>query len=680
MSDTAAVTEPPPVRAAPPGGTGRHALDEPPDPRWARPAYWVLLAVTALTYLWDLGASGWANSFYAAAVQAGTQSWKAMLFGSLDAANLITVDKPPGALWVMALSGRIFGFSSWSMLVPEALMGVASVALLHAAVRRWYGPVAALAAGAVLAFTPAAVLIFRFNNPDALLVLLMTAAVYATVRAVDAAATRAGTRWLVLAGVLVGLGFLTKMLQVMLVVPALVAVFLLAAPVGWRRRIGQLLAAGAALVLSAGWYVALVQLWPAGSRPYIGGSTDNSLLELALGYNGLSRILGGEHGGRGGRGGPGAGGPPGGFGGPGGPGGAGGHGFGGGGFGGQSGIGRMFNADFAGNISWLLPAAAVVLVAGLWLTRRAARTDRTRAALVLFGGWMLVTWAVFSFMDGIIHPYYTVALAPGLAGTLAVGTALLWSRRTHPASRALLAATVLGTAVWSWVLLGETASFLPWLRWTVLVAGALAALGLLLAGRARRALTVATAVLALLATGGGALAYAADTAVTPRQGSIVSAGPSSGFGPGGPGAHHAGAGAGRDGRHGGGPGEQSTGPALTALLRSAGTRWSAATDGSQGAASLELASGTSVMGIGGFGGSDPAPTLAEFQQLVHQGAVHYFVAENHRGGPGGRAHDGGFGGFGPGGRNGVGQQISTWVAAHYQATTVDGQTVYDLTR
>jgi 4-amino-4-deoxy-L-arabinose transferase-like glycosyltransferase len=228
-----------------------------------------------------------ANDFYAAAVQAGTQSWKAWLFGSLDSGNAITVDKPPASLWVMVLSARIFGFSSWSLLVPQALMGVASVALLRAAVRRWAGPGTGLLAGAALAVTPAAVLMFRFDNPDALLVLLLVAATYATVRAIDAVSVRASTWWLVAAGAAVGFGFLTKMGQALLVVPAFGLVYLVAGPTRLRTRLLQLLAALGSMIVSAGWFVALVELWPADSRPYVGGSTTNSLLELALGYNGL---------------------------------------------------------------------------------------------------------------------------------------------------------------------------------------------------------------------------------------------------------------------------------------------------------------------------------------------------------------------------------------------------------
>ena len=231
------------------------------DPPWVRPALLTLLVGTAVLYLWGLGASGWANSFYSAAVQAGTKSWKAFFFGSSDASNFITVDKPPASLWVMEISARLFGVNSWSILVPQALEGVASVAVLYAAVRRSFRPGAALLAGLVLATTPVAALMFRYNNPDALLVLLLTVAAYATVRALE----RANTWWLVLAMSAVGTGFITKMLQALLVVPALGLVYLLAAPTPLRRRIVQLATGAVALVVSAGWWVAIVQ-FDAGRR------------------------------------------------------------------------------------------------------------------------------------------------------------------------------------------------------------------------------------------------------------------------------------------------------------------------------------------------------------------------------------------------------------------------------
>src|ERR1700733_390001 len=141
-------------------------------PRWELPALAALLIGTAILYLWDLGASGNANDFYAAAVQAGSKSWKAFFFGSFDSSNFITVDKPPASLWPMEISARVFGYNSWSMLVPQALEGVATVGLVYLTVRRWFSANAALLAGAVLALTPVAAMMFRFNNPDALLALL----------------------------------------------------------------------------------------------------------------------------------------------------------------------------------------------------------------------------------------------------------------------------------------------------------------------------------------------------------------------------------------------------------------------------------------------------------------------------------------------------------------------------
>ncbi|HLI56411.1 MAG TPA: glycosyltransferase family 39 protein, partial [Actinomycetota bacterium] len=267
-------------------------LGPPNDPGWARPALLGLLAATAVLYFWRLADSGWANSFYSAAVQAGTKSWKAFFFGSSDAANFITVDKPPAALWVMELSARIFGLHPWSVLAPEALEGVASVAVLYAAVKRWAGPAAGLVAGAVLALTPVAALMFRFNNPDALLVLLLVLGAYATVRAIE----EGSGAWLALAGVAVGFGFLAKMLQTLLVVPGFAAAYLLAAPVTFGRRVKRLAVAGAAMAASALWWVVAVMVVPAADRPYIGGSQDNSLWNLIFGYNGFGRLTGNETG------------------------------------------------------------------------------------------------------------------------------------------------------------------------------------------------------------------------------------------------------------------------------------------------------------------------------------------------------------------------------------------------
>src|SRR5580658_4221674 len=413
---------------APPGRRLRRLFRGPAEaPGWYRPALLAVLLGTALLYLWDLSASGYANSFYAAAVQAGTKSWKAWFFGSLDSSNFITVDKPPASLWIMGLSGRIFGFSSWSLLVPSALEGVAAVALLAATVRRVAGHAAALIAGAVLALTPAAVLIFRFDNPDAFLVLLLVLAVYCLTRALEAARTR----WVLAAGAVIGVAFLTKSGEGLLPVPAMGLAYLIAAPTTIWRRIWQLLAAVAAMVVSAGWWIAAVLLTPAADRPYIGGSTDNNPLQLAFGYNGFGRLFG-QGGGAGG--------------------GGGGGGFGGGSsFGGATGLARLFRGEFGLEISWLLPAAVLMIAALTWLTWGRKRTDPARAALIVWGGWLVVMGITFSYMQGTIHPYYTVALAAPIAALIGIGGVMLWQRRAEARgwiASAAIAVIVVVTCAW----------------------------------------------------------------------------------------------------------------------------------------------------------------------------------------------------------------------------------------
>jgi 4-amino-4-deoxy-L-arabinose transferase-like glycosyltransferase len=657
----------------------------PGNTRWARPALLVLLAGTALLYLWSLGSSGWANSFYSAAAQAGSQSWEAFFFGSSDSANSITVDKPPASLWLMSLSVRLFGLSSWSILVPEALCGVAAVGLLYAAVRRYATPGAGLIAGAVLALTPVATLMFRFNNPDALLTLLLVAAAYCTLRAIE----RGSTWWLVLAGTAVGFGFLTKMLQAFLVLPALAVAYLVAAPTPLRRRIGSVLAAGAAVVVSAGWWVAIVELIPAGSRPYIGGSQTNSVLELIFGYNGFGRLTGQETGSVGGA-------PGGGW--------------------GPTGATRLLDAQFGDQWSWLLPAALIFAGALLWWTRRAPRTDRTRAAVLLWGGWLLVTGLVFSYMAGIFHGYYLVALVPAVAALVGIGAATLWRQRSQPWARWVLAATVGITAIWAAVLLGRTPGWQPWLPTAVLVVGAAVVLALLGVHRMPRQAVVVLAAAAVLVGVAGPAAYSLQTASTAHGGAIPTAGPGTAGGrggAGGPGGGQFGAGAQRGNagalgvpplgtatgpgapgglaggptggaaggaagglaggqRGGGGPGgilgSETPSAQVTALLGADAGRytWVAATVGANSAAGYQLALNAPVMPIGGFNGNDPSPTLAQFQQLVAGGKIHYFI---------------GGGGAGPGmGGSGSGRQIGAWVAAHFTAKTVGTTTLYDLTQ
>ena len=619
------------------------------EPRWAGPALGALLAATALFWSIGLGRMGWANAFYAAAVQAGTKSWKAFLFGSSDAGNSITVDKPPAALWPMEISARIFGVNTWSILLPQILIGVATVALLYLIVKRHFGPAAGLIAGGALAITPVATLMFRYDNPDALLVFLMVAAVWALTRALG----DGRTRWLVLCGALIGVGFLTKQLQVMLVVPGLALTYLIAGPVGPWRRIGQLGAGLLAMICAAGWWVALVSLVPAADRPYVGGSTDNNFLNLTFGYNGMSRLVGGHHGGF--AGGPP---PPHGLGFPGGPG----HGpFGGS----EAGLTRMFSTVTGGQISWLLPAALIFLVVGIVLCGRASRTDQRRAQYLAWAGWLVGAGAVLSFMSGMFHDYYTVALSPAIAALVGIGVTQLWARRRTPWAGLALAGTVALTAVWSWILLGRTPGFVPPLRWIVLVAGITAAVGLAGAYGLRlrvsgRRLGGCAAALAAAAVVAGPIAYSLQTATTSHNGGIVLAGPTVEGSHGMPGAPR-GAGLGM--------GHPPNAQIVQMLSQNADYyTWVAATTGANQAAGYQLATGDAVMPIGGFMGGDPSPTLARFQQDVADGQIHYYIE--------GRGPDT------PPERQAPGtqaDQIASWVKQHFAANTVDGVTFYDLT-
>ncbi|GAA2391788.1 glycosyltransferase family 39 protein [Streptomyces coeruleofuscus] len=697
---------PPAPAEAPDAGEPKRPLRQrlwrgrPGDPRWARPAFLALLLATAVLYLYNLSASGYANSFYSAAVQAGSQSWKALFFGSLDAANAITVDKPPAALWPMALSVRLFGLSSWAILVPEVLMGVGTVAVVYAAVRRRFSPAAGLIAGAVLALTPVAALMFRFNNPDAMLALLMAVASYFVIRAL----ADGRTKWLVWAGVAIGFAFLAKTLQAFLILPPLALVYAVCAPVPVKKRFGQLALATVALIGSGGWWVAIVELWPASSRPYIGGSQNNSFLELTFGYNGLGRLNGDETGSVGG---------------------GGGNGGGGGGAWGETGWDRLFSSSIGGQISWLIPAALILLVAGLVATRKARRTSVTRGSFLVWGGALITTMLVFSYMQGIFHEYYTVALAPYIAPLIGMGSALLWDKRDKAWASLTLAAAMTATAAWGYVLLNRSSDYLPWLKWFVLVGGLAAALGLIFAGRLGRRLALGAAGLGLVAALAGPAAYTLTTVNEGHTGSIVTAGPAvaggrGGPGGGGPGGGFPGGGPNQQGQQGqqgqgqgqgqlpgngfpgggfpgGGQNQQGQnqqnqqngdggrmrgGGGMGGLLNGASVgseakklletdagqyTWAAAAIGAQNAASYQLSTGEPVMAIGGFNGTDPSPTLAQFKTYVEAGKIHYFIAS-------------GAGGGMRGGSDGSSSRITSWVEANFKKVTVGSATFYDLTQ
>jgi len=636
----------------------RVVLGPPDDPRWVRPGLWAVLILAGLLYGWNLSSLGDANDFYAAAIYSGTKSWSAFFFGSLDAGNYITVDKPPGALWVMGISARIFGYSTVSMLLPQVLCGIGAVAMLYATVRRACmdllgrsgSAAASLLAALVLTLTPITVAINRDNNPDTVLVLLLVLAAWALQRSVE----NGRLRWLLLSMVFVGCAFNTKMLQAFIVLPGFYLVYLLFAGRTWWRRILDLTAATAVLAVASGWWMVVVDLIPASKRPYIGGSTDGTVWDLVVGYNGLGRIQG-EGGGPGG------------------------------GFGGASGLGRMFNDVVGGQISWLLPFAALALVAGIVLIGRRPRTDLARAGLCLWAGWLAMTFVVFSFAEGTFHPYYTTALAPAIGGVVGIGTVLMFR-----AGRLLAWTLPLGiaiTGIWSFTILRRTPDWHPPLAWAVLTVSLLGAAVLLIARLApanRRRLAAVAAVVGFAGALSGPAAYALSplSSSSAMGGSNPTAGPSTSTFPGaGGGTRMRGTfPGGRPGTfpapngnqaprsqvpggtmQGGGPGgggfggrDGSVSSQLVRYLEKnqGGATWLVAVSSSMSAAPLILETGKPVIAMGGFTGSDPAMTVAKLQQYIKQGKLKFVMT-----------------GGAMGNRDGATSAVTSWVQKNCTAIT-----------
>lgn len=520
-------------RAGPPADGGvkartRRLFTGPPDdPRWARPALWAVLVLAVGLYAWNMS-SITGNTFYNAAVYSGTKSWKAFFFGALDSGSFITVDKPPFALWVMGISARVFGFGTWQLALPMVALGTGSVALLYRMVKRDFGAVAGTIAALALALTPITVAITRDTNPDPVLVFLMLLGAAGLMKAV-----RGGRLMpLVWSAVAIGFAFNTKMMQAYVVLPVFFLVYLWAANASLGRRIRNLAVATVALVASSAWWMVVVDLWPASSRPYIGGSTDNTVWDLVIGYNGFGRVFG-ESSSAGGAGN-------------------------GASFGGTASVYRMFNDIMGGQISWLIPFAAIALVGGLVLRGRAPRTDAKRAALMLWGGWFVVHYLTFALAEGTFHPYYVTAMAPGIAALAGIGGVMLY-RAFREGSAAkwgwVLPLAVAVSAVWAVVLLQRVSGSGTLYTVAEIVAGAAGAVSVLglLAGRflKRQRLLGFAALAAVVALLAGPAAYSVSAATTAsNNGTNPTAGPSTGGGMGGGGG---GAPSGADGRTGSAP-------------------------------------------------------------------------------------------------------------------------------
>ncbi|MFK4101153.1 ArnT family glycosyltransferase [Streptomyces sp. NPDC019531] len=639
-------------RAAPPAASSRLRrlfTGAPEDPRWARPALWAILVLATALYAWNLS-SITGNTFYDAAVYSGTKSWKAFFFGALDSGSFITVDKPPFALWVMGLSARVFGYGTWQLMLPMVAVGTGSVALLYRMVKRDFGAVAGTIAALALTLTPITVAITRDTNPDPILVFLMLLGAAALMKAV-----RTGRLMpLVWSGVAIGFAFNTKMMQAYVVLPAFFLVYLWATQLSLGKRIRNLAVGTVALVVSSAWWMVVVDLIPASSRPYIGGSTDNTVWDLVIGYNGFGRIFGASSsvGSQGN----------------------------GASFGGDAGLYRLFNSIMGGQISWLIPFALIALIGGLVLRGRAPRTDAKRAALMMWGGWFVLHYLTFALAEGTFHPYYVTAMAPGIAALAGIGAVMLYKAFQEGSAAKwswVLPAAIAVSSVWAVVLLQRVSG--SGTLYTVAevvagVAGAVSVIGLLL-GRftKRQRLTGLAALAAVVALLAGPAAYSASAATSSTNGTNPTAGPSTGgmgggmgggggqrpSGSGGPGGSTSGStnssssssqsmgqppsgsapsGSGSstgsstsesESRTSGGGmgGESQVSSAMISYLKKNqdGATWLVAVATDQTASSIILESGQPVISMGGWSGSDNAMTLAKLKSLVKSGKLHYIV-------------------------------------------------------
>ncbi|HET6868646.1 MAG TPA: glycosyltransferase family 39 protein [Solirubrobacteraceae bacterium] len=569
----------------------------------ARPELIGLLALTAVLNLWNLSVNGWANTYYSAAVRSMSTSWHDFLFASLDKTGLMTVDKPPLAFWVQALSVRVFGYHPLSILVPEALMGVVAVGLVYDLTRRMFGRVAGTVAGLAFALTPITVAIARHNNPDELLVLCCVAALWCTVRALETGRTR----WLVLTGVCVGLGFETKMGVALLVVPGIALAWMWSRwGDAWSARLRafrQLLAGGLAMVVVGGAWPLLVTLTPAADRPWISGTSDNSIWSLIFGYNGLGRVAG-QTGGPGG----GAGGGPGG-------------GFGGNSlFGGATGPFRLLESALGDQAGWLLGFAVVAGLAILVLTRLRRRDPRT-GWVIAVGGAFLLTAAVFSFSSGIFHPYYVSFLAPFAAALVGAGAGLVLPRSLGGAAedgrvaRIMAPLAIAAGAITELVVLGELNGSLAWAKPVIIGLAGAAAVILALNLPARvRGLVVAFAFAALLAA---PAAWAAET-LGHATSSTFPAGGSASASMGGPGGAAPGGSGGRFGLGAAGGGSFAP-PGAGGFTPPSGGGFAPPSGGITGPS--RSGSGFGAGGPGGFGTNSGSLTAAIRYAEQHGGGV-----------------------------------------------------------
>ncbi|WP_003541514.1 glycosyltransferase family 39 protein [Desulfotomaculum nigrificans] len=629
--------------------------------------------LAAFLNIFNIWKNQYANAYYTSAVTSMLQNWHNFFYASFDPAGYVTVDKPPVAFWVQTIFAKIFGVHGWSVILPQALAGVGSVLLMYVLVKPTFGKTAARLASLIMACTPIAVAVSRTNNIDSLLVFTLLLATWMLFR---------GTRnqklsWILGAFAMIGVGFNMKMLQAYMVVPAFYLFYLLAFKGRWKRKLAVLGVSAVILVgVSLSWAV-VVDSIPKENRPYIGSSQTNSVLELALGYNGISRLTGMNRGGPGGppnqrqmdqdgnnmpspqqmqqdgnnmregfgpdgngRKGPmpGGGGPP---------------GRGGGGmFGtGQAGPLRLFQTELSGQASWLLPFVAfacVGLLAGI--RRKNQLTDKENETLFWLA-WLLPAMAFFS-VAGFFHHYYLIMLAPPIAALAGAGWVELWNqyRNQEDWQMWLLPSGLLATTAFELYVLQPFQKQIG-MGWSIGIGTAGIGLSLVLFLAAKKQKLFSTAAMAgMLVLLVAPLYWAATPLLYGDNSMLPQAGPSQPGGPGQPGgpnqqyqqdrpnqpdvSNQQGFGQRQD--MGRGPDSGINAKLLAYVTKNnTGETYLFATTDSHGAAPYIIETGKAVMAMGGFSGSDPILTVEKIKKLVANKEVKYFLIPSSGSGRGG---------------------------------------------
>lgn len=592
------------------------------------------MSAAAFMYLWRLDSNGWGNGYYAAAAQAGAEDWKAFFFGSSDSGNSITVDKLPASIWLTALSVRLFGLSPWSVLAPHAILGVATVAITYFTMRRHFRHRSAMLAGIVLLLTPAAAIMFRYNNPDALLIFLLTLATYLMVRVCE----DGQWRWILGAGAVIGAAFLTKSAQALLLLPTLAGVYLYSGPGHVSRRLLQLTAGLATVAVTAAWWIVLAELTPPDNRPYAGGSFTNSFVEVLLRQNGLGRILGAAGGGTPGN----SAAPP--------------------------GVFRLVQySSFGSQGSWLLPASTLLLITALVYMRRRPRVDGLRATLLFSGGWLWSYASVFSFMGGVVHPYYLVALAPPIAMIVGGTWEILQPAQRWLAYRLVLAMALLISGIIAFGYLTNSSALGPMFA-IAAVAFCLVSCELVVF-RLRHRIARGLVAFSIAGTCGlGPLLFSASAIASPHTGvspaaSIVGSravldSPDPSLWP--------------DGNsqriRGSALGHRADAEVVKFLLEAdlEGSRWAAASPGALNAAQYQLSLELPVIPVGGFNGSTPYPTVSQFQYYIESGQVKYYLVRHDSQDIEAEAE--------------FSDEITNWVRANFVSEQIGVMDIFDLSR